>query len=201
MRVRHKLKFLLAASVFAASSMAANAATVGITEGQRALVEGTTKIDDVFLPGGGTYNLGSLDDDTYEIYGRVTRSEDLYAFGFSVSAGAKVSWIFGGYNTADGYKTDTGLTGVDGKEIKISVLDASDTEIFSDNFTADTTTGPATIFDIAAAGSYKLLIDGLGTNGEALYDIRLSAVPLPAGGLLILSGLAGFGLLRRKRNA
>lgn len=44
------------------------------------------------------------------------------------------------------------------------------------------------------------MINGSG-DGFGIDGIRLSAVPLPAGGVLLLAGLGGLVLLRRRRAA
>ncbi|MEO1363637.1 MAG: VPLPA-CTERM sorting domain-containing protein [Pseudomonadota bacterium] len=51
----------------------------------------------------------------------------------------------------------------------------------------------------AGATSGNLFFQSLEINpyGPALDNISISAVPLPAGGLLLLGGLLGFGALRR----
>ncbi len=46
-----------------------------------------------------------------------------------------------------------------------------------------------------------LVLSWLGMNGGEQISIRLSAVPLPAGGLLLLTALGGLGLVRRRRSA
>ncbi|MEO9575644.1 MAG: VPLPA-CTERM sorting domain-containing protein [Roseobacter sp.] len=58
---------------------------------------------------------------------------------------------------------------------------------------------------IDVGGTYELLFAATGgdeTLGGLIDNVSLTAVPLPAGGLLLLSGLAGAaGLLRRKKRA
>lgn len=82
-------------------------------------------------------------------------------------------------------------------------------------FTYDTSAGtpPTSLTDMnwitqslvfVATGSTALLTFASGTGtayGPALDNVRVSAVPLPAGGLLLLSGLAGFAALRRRKTA
>lgn len=57
------------------------------------------------------------------------------------------------------------------------------------------------LFKGAASGIYQLRIDGQGNGIAALYDINIQAVPLPAGVLLMLTGVAGLGLTRRRKRA
>jgi hypothetical protein len=40
-----------------------------------------------------------------------------------------------------------------------------------------------------------------GTSDAALAGLRVSAVPIPAAGFLLLGGLAGLGVVARKRKA
>ena len=71
-------------------------------------------------------------------------------------------------------------------------------------FTTDITGGASLLFS-AGAGNYVLQVDGSGAhapgNGVGLYDIRISAVPLPASAFLLIAGLAGMGAMARRKKA
>ena len=207
--MRKILMYAISAGVLAVGGMA-QAATIRVTEGNRAQVAGTDPINDVFIPGSTDgYDFGNIDTDTIEIYGRVTRAEDQYLFQFNAVSSFSISFIFGGYDLENGGSvTASGWTGDDGKEAIFSLLDGLGVELDAKTYTTDYTAGEALIF-AGGPGSYGLKIDGQGRT-EGLYDIRLlgltatsepQPVPLPATGLLLMGGVAGLGALRRRRRA
>jgi hypothetical protein len=59
------------------------------------------------------------------------------------------------------------------------------------------------VFDLSALTVFDLDASGGGaTDGNIMeYKVTVSAVPLPAGAVLLLSGLGGVALLRRRRKA
>lgn len=213
-----KLKSTILSTLAAlALGTAASAATIGITEGNREHVIGTVvapatgtgiaDTDEFDLTGFGTLVSGS----TLEIYGRIINNEDTYIF--SSNREFRVQWIFDGYSTLEsGFVADSGFvatpTGSAGAPANISITDLG---------TNTTTPGIASPFqtDIIAAngsniqvfsskfsaGTYALTIDGLGNFPiDTQYDLRITAVPLPAGALLLLTGLAGLGVARRRQS-
>lgn len=57
-------------------------------------------------------------------------------------------------------------------------------------------------FIVAAAGEYTLKFAATGTDdsyGGLIDDVSISAVPVPAGGVLLLTALGGLGLARRRK--
>jgi len=69
---------------------------------------------------------------------------------------------------------------------------------------ADFIAAPDTHVTYAVAGNFTLTTDIDLSNSASLpatFDFTVSAVPLPAAGLLLLGGIAGLGFVSRKRKA
>jgi len=204
-------------SVFAAVALggAASAATVSVTEGDRNQIIGSTIATNNGSGSGDTavFDLTGLTDlgngDVLEIYGRIIGFNDKYLI--SSKRDFKVEWIFNGYTTAeDGFVAESGFVATPfgttpSADARITMFDGVTTTNAIDNpFETDITASLGSEIKIFSqkfkAGDYELLVDGLGSGDiDSLYDIRITAVPLPAGGLLLLTALGGLGLARRRR--
>ncbi len=60
------------------------------------------------------------------------------------------------------------------------------------------------LFQVTTAGDYDLTFGASGTEetlGGFIDDVSIAAVPLPAGALLLLTAVGGFGIARRLRKA
>ena len=102
-----------------------------------------------------------------------------------------------------------GDPGPNGKAVTFELIKTGETTL-SRTFNTDYTNGDASIFS-GGAGAYTLRVSGAGPLSTAYYNISIaaneasiSAVPVPAAGLLLLGGLGGLGGLRafaRRRKA
>ena len=102
-----------------------------------------------------------------------------------------------------------------GKDVKFSLFKGGvqfgTDQIRTTNVVAGASDAERILFQSNEAGSYLLRIDGMNEGTAALYDINISGfsapdptggpdpVPLPAGMVLIVSGIAGLGLMRRRK--
>jgi hypothetical protein len=208
-------KTILAVTIAVAGMVAsaASAAVIGYTEGTRPLVAGTTAIPstDTSPNPSGAFNLGAVGPNTFEVYGRIVDSRDNFRFGFNSATGFALSWIFGGYDlAAGGFVSDSGFVSeapAAEKTATFKLLDADNgfAVLRSATFTTDVTSGTELIFS-AGAGNYVIQIDGQtppnnAGSGVGLYDIAISAVPLPASALLLIAGVAGLGVAARRKKA
>ncbi|WP_340108883.1 VPLPA-CTERM sorting domain-containing protein [Pikeienuella sp. HZG-20] len=207
-----KIKMLAIAAAGAlsiASSVAAATTgfTVGVTEGSRAIVDGTTKIGDA-PQGNGSYDLGAIGaGDTLGLYGRIVSKVDQYKFQFSAASGFEVNFDFDGYEVGGVHVAESGLVNESGskkKGVAFSLEDANGVQVASTGLLlTNITTGNPLLFG-ASAGSYFLVVDGSQgpfKGNAALYDLTISAVPLPAALPLLLAGLAGLAFISRRRRS
>ncbi len=204
---------LTAAAAALLVGTSASAATFIFTEGNRATIDSSTVVTNDGTGTGDTaggppgFVLGTLNSgDDIELHGRIIEIDDRYTF--TATAGFNLEWIFGGYQIG-GVQVDQDRSGFSGvpapgpgdNTSDITLTNLGTLDVTSGTFTTDinqTNTMDENIFaGRFAAGTYELFIDG-GGPFDALYDIRISAVPLPAGAVLLLTGLAGLRLARRK---
>ena len=220
--------FVLAAGLSLVLTGAATAATVLVSEGKRDQVKDAIDLGDS-PPVGVGYDLDALGGgpfgagDTIGIYGRIVYSLDRFTYSFTLTGGTyRVAWDFDGYDLEAGGSVSAALSGLvdeaivdaggdpldpGGKGVRIAIEDGGGTEILSRDYTTNVSsvTGHGrTIFGSIGPGTYTLVVDGsVGPHVDrpALYDIELTAIPLPAGGLLLLTALGGMGAARRFRKS
>lgn len=175
------------------TAVPALAATVGFTEGNRATVAETTQILDVRAAPGRAFNLGTIGSgDTVNVFGLIGNGADSYAFNVTARS-FRVALIGRGF-TPVGYR-DTSAT--------LRLRDGAAPYVILDSLALVTSVLPGSpVLFRGDAGLYVLQFDGRATSGSALYDVEISAVPLPAAGLLLLAGLGALGVAaRRKKTA
>ncbi|MEM9972136.1 MAG: VPLPA-CTERM sorting domain-containing protein [Pseudomonadota bacterium] len=200
----------------------AGASTYAFTEGNgqnRALVAGSVDLEDA-SSGGDGFDLGAYGaNDVVGIYGRIVGAVD--RFTFSVSTMFDLQFDLDGYALDSGGSVAGGLSGLVNqtfatsggsaggdlsKGVTISLIDALTdglvgSEAFATNLTSANLLDPV-IFGDVGPGTYTLIVDGRnGPNkgAPALYDLEVvAAVPLPAAGWLLICGLGGLALMRRR---
>lgn len=213
------IKSVIAAAALSAMASAASAMTVGVTEGERELVEGTEKISNNqalngydLLAGQSNFSGG----DVAEVYGRIFGTDDIYTFTVGDGVKTSISLILGNVKLDNGGTILSGVTGelMDGSPSTDDVtfsLQQRD-PIFNDeigsplskSITPDYTSGAALLFADLASGYYELTIS---SNGAALYAFSaatrgdVSAVPVPAALPLLMASIVGLGFVGRKRRA
>lgn len=167
-------------------------------------------------------------NDILQIHGRIVSAVDIYTYSFSFQNSFKVEFDLDGYQLAEnlissngitdendpdfGFETLSGLVGQDGrggdpeaglpkKGVKFSLIGNGQT--IERSFKTDILDGANPfIFGGVGGVEYILIVDGsVGprSGADALYDLRISAVPVPAAGLLLLTAVAGAGFMGRRR--
>jgi PEP-CTERM motif len=188
MSIHMNFKPLLAAIALAASSLAAQAATVSLT------AAGPSKV------GEGVDLLLSVSDP----FAGLSLDEELLSFGFGLSYDVS-KLAFTGFTVAAGWDDDSGWLGAGqfGGSSFPGVANQGQTMLLLGTLHFDALQGGPTLVSVATdAGN---LNQGLGFlwNGpqplNASLNLMTSAVPEPASLLLAMLGLAALGLTTRRR--
>ena len=179
------------------------AATIGAyTEGVRDQVAGTTLVVPTdspnSLPGFALGDLTSAGDHIF-LHGRIVGAVDNYSF--SSATAFTIEFIFGGLQLEGGGSTLTSgfvydEQGNDNDNTADFMLDDGINPPLMAQYMTEVTGGNSLIFSVGP-GTYDFIIDG--TGGGALYDIKITAVPIPAALPLLLGGVGVLGLFGRKR--
>ncbi|MEQ3711187.1 MAG: VPLPA-CTERM sorting domain-containing protein [Tateyamaria sp.] len=218
-------KFASVVITSAIMATGASAATVTYTEGNgqnRKLVADSSDLEDSPIPGG--FALGSFEsDDVIQLHGRIVSSQDVFSYTFAFSGAFNVEFDLDGYDLAAGLTSSDGtssedLSGLVGQVAKggnpvagttvknVSFSLSSGGSTVSKTFVTDVLASNTTdgfIFSGLGNVEYTLTVDGSlrPTSGAvALYDLKISAVPIPAAGFMLLGGLGGMAALRRRKS-
>lgn len=186
-----KLSRLCAALVLGLLAAPAMASTVSFTEGNRPVVPGSTPvvpIDAAAVPPG--FNLGMLVDngDIIELFGRIVASQDVFTV--TTLKPMKVDLL--------AFTPDQQMTA------KESIFSLSRDGMDIVSASVMTSEAPLRLALALPPGTYIFTVDGASSTLDALYDVRFTAVPVPAGlGLLAAAmiGIAYLGARNRKLSA
>ncbi len=213
-----KMVSTLAAAALMLSAVAASSATYTWTEGNndnRKLVAGSLDLEDA-SPGMPGFDLGDFNsNDALQIHGRIVGSQDVFSYSFTMEKQFSVVFDLDGYFLDEGgFESDSGLVGqrrrggnptpgYSMKGVKFTLSGGGETE--SRSFVTDVLDGADPFIFFGNGGTeYTLTVDGsVGpqTGRAALYDLRVEAVPVPAAGLLLISAVAGMGVMSRRRKS
>lgn len=188
--MNNKLKILAAASCIALFGAVGNAATVIYEGGGPGVKPGSPAADQV---------LGDFGTSTGSPVLMITGDTSLYGGIAHTSAS----------NFKDGWTMDFGTSLYD----VVFNYEATTQSNGSGLFNGTLTVGGGTPIVLSGAGTVNLgvltgavtfLIDataGGEPREQAFWDVQATQVPLPAGALLMLTGLGGIALVRRRKNA
>jgi len=161
-------------------------------------------------------------NDVVQLHGRIVSSQDVFSYTFAFAQGFKVEFDLDGYtlatdtNSSDGDDTESlsGLVGQDGrfgnpkagisaKGVAFTLTNTADNSFITRPFTTDILDGEDPFIFAGLGGvEYTLTVDGsVGPQkgADALYDLKISAVPIPAAGFMLLGGIGGLAALRRRK--
>lgn len=165
------LKPAIAAAFLAIAPMAASAAVVNMTPG------GSYSLD--------VQNIYRFDTDAF--YGAADDAGAAFGFGFTASNLPQPTELTTTINVIGDFTDLVIVWSVD------AIIDIGDTAIA---LAGSTTTN----FTLPVSPMYLLTSYSSASNGGNI-DYRISPVPLPAAGFLLLGALGGLGVLRRRRKA
>ncbi len=207
-----KLCVFAAGLAVAAWASVASAYTIGFTEGARPDVVGTDRVtprDAGNVPlgfdltaGSGPLTADGTGPDEILIHGRIVGANDYYQF--RSDAPFVVEWNFDGYETAGGFVPISGFVADDSSgstsTLVLDLVDAVGLVIAS--FAVEDVMTPVTDGDpvLFAAGPGHYSFGFRGETQAALYDLRVSTVPVPPSLGFLMAALAGLAFVRHRRS-
>ena len=154
---------------------------------------GQVLLPNVNLPNFGTFSQALTPGDSVSVTFEGENVVDFAGIGFDFSPlGAK-------------QKFEVIFTGQDFKDFGVTKVHLSSSASLADVFDSATITGKGQLVELMGVSPtspfYVLYEFGTPSFGSFTGDLTLAAVPLPAGGLLLLGALGGMAALRRRKTA